>query len=56
MTRADAIVLRPLLRLLAWYECTAFFRGLVLRLPGGSGAAADAAILAALAVVRRGMD
>lgn len=42
-----------LLRLLTWYEGAAIPRGVVLRVPGGAGAAMDAALLAALAMIRR---
>jgi len=47
------MVLGPLLRLLTWYECAVVLRGIVLRLPGGSGPATDAALLAALTMIRR---
>ena len=47
------MVVATLLRLLTWYECTASLRGIVLRVPGGAGTAMDAALLAALAMIRR---
>jgi hypothetical protein len=47
-------VTAPFIRLLTWYECAAFVRGIVLRVPGNAGAALDAAFLAALAMMRRG--
>jgi hypothetical protein len=43
----------PFLRLLTWYERGGIVRAIVLRVPGGAGAALDATLLATLAVMRR---
>ena len=46
-----ASVPAPVRRLLAWYESTRLVRGLVRRLPYGTGSAVDVALVAALGLL-----